>query len=346
MTTKRFLKTFVFTFLGIHNAYAEAQTVAPNMQPPAIADNSIDRLHVANPFYLPYARDFQITFQTAWLRDRVRTDIQPHTFSGVPQSAIYSDTQGNAFSTSLALRYGVLDRLSFGLSTDYYILGPPSTTATGRSTTFAGIQNAEGFTGAEFSVNGRLAGLRPGQVYVDVMFALRPGIGRSTTNVTGPGRVSTTGAVAVGYNFRYFTFGLAGSTYIAPSASTSTTGTALSYGNSTTITTTVSVPPATLLSAQALLHAELKYFYVRGSIGHAKDTEAADTPGSTTKYAYWVYGAAAGFKFGASSMLDFSWSATPEIRGDEYNVGLPNLYNQYVTSGPKTRYAITFSVKF
>jgi|GEM_PF-3311019 len=326
-------------------SFAQVPSAAPT--PPPKTESvapGLPQLPVSNPFFLPYARDFQFSFQGAAMQNRVRTDMPAQNAIGLFFPAIYSETNASNYSASLALRYGFFDRFGAGISTDYYVPGSSTTTKTGSSTTFASLSAADGFTGPEFSIFGRFAGIRPGQFYLDAMLAVRPGFASSTTNATGPGRTSTTGTLAAGYNFRYFTLGVAASYFIAPSTSVTTTSKSSgSYGSTTS--TTVSAPGVSVISGMALLHAELAFFYMRGSVGYAKNTAADDSMGAIGKIPYWVFGASAGFKFSAATMLDFSWLTSPEIRGDEYYTGYSGAFRQSVTSGPSSKYTVTFSFK-
>lgn len=338
------LSYLILVFLSVGGSVL-AQTSqsgeTPPIQPTA---TEVPRLPVSNPFFLPYARDFQLSFQGAAMQSRVRTDMPAQNAIGLFFPAIYSETTASNYSASLAIRYGFFDRFGAGISTDYFIPGSSATTKTGTSTTFASLSAADGFTGPEFSLYGRFAGTRPGQFYLDAMLAARPGFASSTTNATGPGRTSTTGTLATGFNFRYFTLGVAASYFIAPSTSvTSTTKGSGPYGSTTS--TTISAPGVSILAGMALLHAEVAFFYLRGSVGYAKNTVADDSMGSLGKIPYWTYGASAGFKFSAATMLDFSWFTSPEIRGDEYYTGYSGAFRQYVTSGPSSKYTVTFSMK-
>jgi hypothetical protein len=316
-----------------------AESVAQAVDPKKAAD----RLHMANPFYLPSAKDWQITIGFSILNSRVRTDMPAQTFVGIPLAASYSETQASTYAPSLSVKYGIFDRFGIGIAADAYIQGKATTTmGPSTSSSFAKLTEPNGFAGGELSLYGRLAGTRPGQIYLDINAIVRPGLGSSDSTATNVGRPTFTGIIATGINFWWITTGIAGVISYAPSTSvTSVTGS----GRTTTTKTIASAPTAVIAGAQFVFQLEWTYMYGRGVVGYSKYVDSLSTDDPINKYPYLTYGAGAGIKFTGSTLLEFNWYYTPEIQGDQYYTGYSSALLQSVTAGPVNRFVFAFSVK-
>ncbi len=287
------------------------------------------KLHMANPFYLPYDGEWQISIKASHVKNRVRTDIPAQTFFGNPQAAMFSDSERRSYALSVSILYGIANRFSLGIGTDFYFSEEPTTTKSGSTSTFASPTALSGSTGPELRAAARFAGIRPGQVYLDLLISARPGIGASDSNFISVGRPMATGTLATGINFGLITLGIAGSFSYAPAASGTKGG----------------VPSATTATGAAVGQFEWKYGYVRGSFGLSRNIDSTNASNGFGKSSILTYGAGGGIKFTDATLLDFDFAITPEIRGDGYNTGYGNAIYQYNTVGPITRYALTFSFK-
>lgn len=345
------MKINKLSFLLLVNIVAIPLHAAPQPQPLTGAETppttkpteEQKKLHMANPFYLPYARELQLSFQLGMLQNGVRQDIPAQTFLGFPISASFREAQFTSYPISIGVKYGILDRLIIGGGFDTFAPGKTENTQSGLNyNTYGSPTVPSGFAGAELSAYGRLAGTRPGQIYLDIGIQFRPGLASSESTATNAGRLSATGAIATGINFWWVTIGAIGGVTYAPSASVKRTSGTGAY---TTSVTVASAPAVTVATGQFVLQLEWRYAYARGMFGYSKyvDSSSADDP--ILKYSISTYGGAIGFKFGEKLLLEFNGNYSPAIKGDEYFTGYQSSLKQFNTIAEVTRYTVTFSWK-
>jgi hypothetical protein len=326
---------------GILATQLNAAPIKKNEQPPPPSVTPVketvktqeQKLHLANPFFLPNAGDFQFAFSLSMTQTRVRSDAPAQNFVGIALPASYKETTGTAYGATLTARYGFFDRFIGGVSADVYVPQEGTTTQGGSSSTsFASLQLPKGFASPELSVYGRFAGTRPGQFYLDAGVIFRTGVGSSEVNALGVGRTAFTGSVITGMNFKFITLGVGGSVQYAPATS-------LTQGSRT-----ASVTDSKSAAAAVVAQTDWNLFYLRGTFTYVRSLNA-DASNPASRSGILTFGAGTGVKFTDNMLLDVNYAFSPELTGDLYYTGYISAFQQSNTIGPTHRLTVGFSLR-